>query len=804
VELKKTLDHKGISIDDTLRTLDTSMDGLSQQEALSRLERLGPNRIVKERENPIIEFLSHYWGPTPWLLEIAIVLAYFLGHYIEALLIFVLLTINVVIGTLHIRSSRKALGLLEKRLAIKAKVMRDGKWAILDAGEMVPGDVFLTGLGDMVPADAKVVSGEVSVDQSSLTGESLPAHVNESDVIYSSSIVVQGEAKCVVVNTGKDSYFGKTAELIKVAAPKSHQEEIMISIIQYMMYVGVIALLVVAGYSVYLHKDLVSILTFAVIFLIGAVPVALPAVMVIVQTVGATELSKKGVLVTRLDSIEDAASMDILCLDKTGTITQNKLSVVELVPSPGFKPEDVALIACLASKAESKDPIDLAVLEHTGSMIPDISQYTQESFAPFEPSKKRSEALIEFNGHHYKAIKGAPQVIVAMCKGLSREDHEKIHREIVRMSELGYRTLGVGRSKDGVLDDIQFVGLLSMADPVRPDSRKMIEDAKKLGVKPMMLTGDNINIAKEIASQTGIGDKFVRMSYIKGLKEDEQAKVVEAADGLAEIYPEDKYKIVKLLQSRGHIVGMTGDGVNDAPALRQAEMGIAVSNSADVAKAAASMVLTEDGIGVIINAINTSRMIYQRMLSWVINKITKTVQVIGLLTLGFFWFHDIVISILGMSLLLLANDFVTMSLATDNVKHTASPNAWNVKNITLASMSLGLLLVIEGLIALAVGTFYFHLGWLELTTFITLMLIFTSQFRILVVREREHFWSSMPDKGLLTATALTIILFVLVGIYGIIIPPLNVSQVLFILGFSAVFTLSLDVPKYYIFKLVKL
>jgi len=328
----------------------------------------------------------------------------------------------------------------------------------------------------------------------------------------------------------------------------------------------------------------------------------------------------------------------------------------------------------------------------------------------------------------------------------------------------------------------------------------MIEEAKRLGVKPVMLTGDSISIAKEIARQASIGSKIIRILDFKSLNEVEQEKIVEECDGFAEIYPEDKYRIVKLLQSRGHVVGMTGDGVNDAPALKQAEIGIAVSNSTDVAKASASLVLTAQGVGVIIDAIKTSRQIYQRMLTWVINKVTKTIQFIGLLTLGFFWLHDIVISFLGMVLLVFANDFVTMSLATDNVKHTSNPNKWNVKNITLASIVIGMLLVVEGGIAILIGKDYFYLGWEELRTFVLLMLIFTSQFRVYLVRERKYFLSSRPGKGLLVSTVATIIGFTLLGVYGLIIPSLALYQVLFVLGFSVLFTLSIDPLKYYAFR----
>jgi H+-transporting ATPase len=795
-----TSEYKAISIEEAFSLLETSIDGLTESETVSRVLKFGYNEIVEKKRNPLVESFSRYWGPMPLLLEFAMVLSLILGHYLEVIIIFVLLTLNVVIGFQHSRSSQKALEFLKKRLAVKARVLRNGKWVTKDAREIVPGDIFIVGLGDLVPADAKIVSGELSIDQSALTGESLPANMQKSDVFFSSSIVLRGEATCLAVNTGINTYFGKTAELVKIAKPRSHQEEIMLAIIKYMMSLGIVAIILVTANALLLNIGVLSILTFAAIFLIGAVPVALPAVLTIVQAVGAMELAKKKVLVTRLDSIEDAASMNVLCLDKTGTITQNRLSVVDAVPFFGHKKDDVVLTGALASKEESKDMIDLAVIERAKALKADFSVYNQVSFKPFEPSTKRSEAVVESEEGQLRAVKGAPQVVLSMCKEIDEKSLREVNRAVEESSQKGYRTLAVAKSEVDDLDTLRFLGLLSLADPIRPDSKDMIQEAKALGVKPMMLTGDNINIAEEVARQAMIGDKIIQMAALKDLNEAEQARTVEACDGFAEIYPEDKYRIVKLLQSKGHTVGMTGDGVNDAPALKQAEMGIAVSNATDVAKASASVVLTEQGVGVIIDAINTSRQIYQRMLSWVINKVTKVIQFIGLLTLGFFWLHDVVISLLGMVLLVFANDFVTMSLATDNVKHTSSPNTWNVRNITLASLVMGILLIAEGAVAILIAVAYFHLELEGLRTFVMLLLIFASQFRVYLVRERKHFWNSRPGRELLVSTSAALIGFTLLGVFGIIIPALTLYQVLFILGFSALFTLILDYPKCYAFK----
>jgi H+-transporting ATPase len=797
--VKNTSEYRTLSTEETIGLLRTSSNGMTASEVQRRLQIYGLNEVAEKKINPVVEFLLRYWGPMPWLLEVAIVLSIVLKHYLEAAIIFALLTINTVIGQMQSRGSQRALEALKKRLAVEARVLRDGEWVITQAREIVPGDIISIGLGDIVPADAKLLTGDLSVDQSALSGESLPVDVQQSAIIYSGSIVRRGEAKCVVVNTGPNTYFGKTAELIKIARPKSHQEQIMLAIVRYMMLLGIGALVLVAAYAAVIGTSILSILTFAVIFLMGAVPVALPAVMTIVQSAGAKELARKGVLVTRLDSMEDAASIDVLCLDKTGTITQNNLSVADVAPLAGYSREEVVVTAGLASQGQGKDAIDTAVLDYVKASNINLNSYQQISFTPFEPSTKRSEAVVTTNDKRFRVVKGAPQTVIALCRGLDTATISKVDQMMEELSLKGYRTLGVAKSVNDT-GNLQFVGLLSLADPPRLDSSDMIQRARELGLRPMMLTGDNIAIAREIARQVSIGDKIIPMEEFRKMDEAQQAKIIGESDGFAEIYPEDKYRIVKLLQSKGHMVGMTGDGVNDAPALKQAEMGIAVSGSTDVAKASASTVLTETGVGVIIDAIKTSRYIYQRMLTWVINKVTKVIQVIGLLTVGFFWLHDTVVSLLGMTLLIFANDFVTMSLATDNVEYTASPNKWNVRNITLASLVVGILLVGEGAIVLFVSSHYLDLTFDQLRTFVMLALVFTSQFRVYIVRERRHFWSSRPGRELLIATMAAILLFALLGVYGLIVPPVTLFEMLFVLALSAIFTFAIDYPKYLAFK----
>jgi len=800
IMLKPTSEYKQLSLEETYKFLEVNENGLNDAEVNSRLKTFGYNKTEEKKKNPVLQFIKRFWGPMPWLLELAMILSFFLGHDLEGNIILALLFVNAIIGFMHSRGSQKAVELLKKRLAIKAKALRNGDWSLIESSGLVPGDVIVVKLGDIIPADAKIITGEVSIDDSALTGESLPVDSKSEDVVYSGSVVRQGEARCVVINTGANTYFGKTAELVKIAKPKSHQEEIMLAIVKYMMYLGIAASIIVSIYAFFIHDSILLILTFAVIFLMGAVPVALPAVMTIVQAVTGIKLAEEGVLVTRLDAIEDAASISILCLDKTGTITQNKLSVVDSVPFPGFTKEDVSSYANLASRAEGMDLIDTAIIEYAKNLDVNHAENKQIEYTPFNPATRRTEAVIESGNDRYRVVKGAAQVIIPMCKNVDNALLNQANISIEEFSLKGYRTIAVAKSEDGNYDNLMLAGLLPLADPPRPDSKNMIDEAKKLGVKSIMLTGDNISIAKEIALQVGLGSNIIRLKDIEGLNHDEQIKIVNEISGIAEIYPEDKFKIVKLLQSEGFLVGMTGDGVNDAPALKQAEMGIAVSNATDVAKASASLVLTESGVSEIIEAITRSRETYQRMLTWVINKITKVIQVVGVLTIGFFMTQQMVLSLLGMSLLVFANDFVTMSLATDNVKHTVDPNKWDVKNLTFASSIIGVLLVAQGILTIIIGKQYFHMDIKTLQTFMMLTLIYTSQFRVLIVRERKFFWSSFPGKALLSSTILSIIVFSFLAFYGIIINQLSASQIWVSLAFSALFTFAIDIPKYFTFK----
>jgi H+-transporting ATPase len=800
----KTTQFEGKSVDDILKLLNASINGLTEAEAETRTKIYGLNEVPEERRNRVIEFFSGYWGPMPWLLEMAMGLSFLLGHFTEAVTVFILLTINVVVGFHHAQSSQQAIEYLKKRLTTSTRVLRDGEWVTRNSSEIVPGDVISLGLGNLVPADAILVGGQMLVDQSTVTGESLPVELQHGDRALSGTTVTQGKARCVVIATGANSYSGTTTELVKIAQPTSHQEKVILEVTRYMMYFGLAATILVMLWNIVQGSSVMSVVTFAAIFLIGAVPVALPAVLTTVQSVGSMQMARRDILVARLDSVEDAALLDVLCLDKTGTLTQNKLSIVSLIAASPFNEEEVATMAALASDEETNDLIDLLIIEHAKQRGINLSSYSKKSFTPFAPLTKRAEAIVESNEGEFRVVKGAVQSVSSICTKIDDATIKWLNSTEIDLAQRGYRTLAVARSVGDEKENLRCVGIISMSDPIRPDSLEMVETIKSLRVKPLMLTGDRLDIAKEIATAVGVGDSILAIESIRGKGEKEQLSIIEQSNGFAQIFPEDKYRIVKLLQSSGHIVGMTGDGVNDAPALKQAELGVAVNNATDVAKASASVVLTKDGLGVLVDALKISRYTYQRLLSWVINKVTKVIQFIGVLTIGFLWLNNLMISLLGMVLLVFANDFATMSLATDNVKHSASPNTWNVRNITIASLPIGLLLVIQGVIVVYIGISVFQLDFESLQSFLLLTLIFTSQCRVLIVRERGHFWSSMPGKGLLASVSAVTLVFVLVGVYGILIFPLAFHQILFSLVFSLLFTFALDPLKYWLFKKMNL
>lgn len=800
---KATKEYERLPLDQVLEILEVKEEGLGQEEYEKRVKEYGLNEVEEKKKNPVLQFLKRFWGPMPWLLEITIILNLVIKKYVEAVVVFSLLLINAIIGFVQSQNSRKAVELLKLQLEVQCQVLRNGEWTMVDSKTLVPGDIVKYKLGDLIPADGYVIEGEMNLDVSMLTGESLPKQVNKGEVVYSGSVVKRGGAKVVIVNTALNTYFGKTVSLVQIAKPKSKQQEIMFKIVRYMMYLGIAASLVLTVYALILKKDIVSIFSLIIIFLMSAVPVALPAVMTIIQSVGATKLSKKGVLVTRLDAVEDAASIDVFCFDKTGTITQNVLSVKDGYAMGSYSLDDLFTFGALASNLAEFDAIDKAIIDEANKKSDLLGKYEQLKYLPFNPENKRTEATIkDSNGNNSRVVKGSPQIIAALCEGLSNSNKDEFFKAVDEFSKKGHRSIAVAISKNNN-DSFEMVGVIALADPIREDSREMISKIKEAGIKPIMLTGDNLAIAKEIAKEANIGDNIYPISVFNEASEEERMKIIDSSDGFAEVYPENKFEIIRILQKEGHVVGMTGDGVNDSPALKQAELGVAVDKATDVARASASAVLTKPGLGEILDTIEISRGTFQRIMTWVMNKITKVVEVVILFLVGYFVFQDMVISLLGMTLLVFANDFVTISIATDNVIPSTKPDTWNMKGLIISSLVFGLLFALEDILIAFIATRFFNCTLEQLQTVMMFALVINTQMRIFIVRERRHFWSSMPSKILIIVSIITILLFVPMVIFDFIVPAISIYVVLATIGVALGAMLIIDSIKRILFKTLK-
>ena len=777
---------------------DVTPAGLSSAEAARLLAELGPNEVPERRRNPVLAFLGRFWGPMPWLLELAAVLALAVGHATEAVVILVLLVVNAVIGTAQSSSARRALALLRRDLAVSVTTLRDGAWGPVPARELVVGDVVALELGQIAPADLRVTSGSAEADLSSLTGESLPRRVGAGDELGAGAVVCRGSVRGVVTATGERSAAGRAAALVRDAAPRSRQQELLFSIVRSMMYVGVAASVAVGAYALACGRDLMDVASLVVTFLMGAVPVALPAVLAIVQAAGAMALSREGVLVTRLDSVEDAASIDVFCLDKTGTITQNRLEVTEVVPLGGHGEKDVVAAAALASDASGSQPIDAACLRRAGGASALASGWRQVSYLPFDPERKRTEAVAEGpGGRRALLVKGAPRTVAA----LAGADGGELAAAVARLSERGLRAVAVAAGEAGEEGGgLELLGLLGLSDPPRADAAELVGRMRDLGIRPLMLTGDDVAIAREVAGEVGIGRRVRRAGELRELPAAEQLALVEDSDGFAEVLPADKHLIVRLLQDAGHSVGMTGDGVNDAPALAQAELGCAVEGATDVARAAASAVLTRGGLGGIVDALTESRRSYQRMLTWVINKVTKVIEVVALFSAGYVLTGEMPVSLLGMSLLVFANDFATMSIATDNVEATDSPNSWNLRSIVAAAGVLGALFAAEDLLVGWLGGAALGLAPEAAQTLVMYALVVNSQVRILTVRERGRAWASAPSAGMLVVAAAVTAGFTALVLLGWAVPAVTPAAVGLTLAACCVGGLALDAAKVALFR----
>jgi H+-transporting ATPase len=783
-----TEEAKGIPLNELIEKLSSSESGISSEEAEKRLTQYGYNEISEKKTSPIVKFLSYFWGPIPWMIEVAAILSAIIHHWEDFWIIFVLLMLNASVGFWQEHKAENAIELLKKKLALMARVRRDGKWQEIPARELVPGDMVRVRLGDIVPADIKLMNGDyLLVDQSALTGESLPVEKHTSDVGYSGSIIRQGEMDALVVTTGMNTYFGKTARLVEEAKTQSHFQKTVIKIGNYLIVLDAVLVSIIFLFALFRHESVLETLQFALVLTVAAIPVALPAVLSVTMAVGAIALAKKEAIVSKLVAIEEMAGMDILCTDKTGTITQNELTVADVKPVNGFSDSDVLLLGTLASREEDKDPIDNAIITKAKPLLASGGMYDKYKivgFKPFDPVAKRTEAIIEdINGSRFKISKGAPQVILSLVsnKEAIGADIEKI---INAFAARGYRSLGVARVD--MQGNWQFAGLIGLYDPPREDSAGTIKTAQSMGVNVKMVTGDHVAIARQIASEINLGTNIMQASSFLDKPDREAQRIVESADGFAQVFPEHKYDIVELLQGRGHIVGMTGDGVNDAPALKKADAGIAVAGATDAAKSAADIVLTKPGLSIIIDAVKESRKIFQRMNSYGIYRIAETIRVLFFITFSIIIFNFYPVTAIMIVLLALFNDAPIMAIAYDNVRYSNQPEKWNMRVVIGIATLLGLVGVISSFIILYLGLEVFHLSQEMLQSFIFLKLAIAGHLTIFLSRTRGHFWSIMPSWQLFWSAVITKVLATLVVVYGWFITPLGWNLALFVWGYALV------------------
>lgn len=760
-------------------------EGLSSEEAKKLLEQYGFNELPLEKSNPIFKFLSYFWGPIPWMIEIAALLSAVIRHWADLGIILALLVVNAVVGFWEEYQAGNAISALRKKLARQARVKRDNKWQTIPARELVPGDLIRVRIGDIVPADANLIHCDpIEVDQSALTGESLPVERKSGDLVYSGSIIRQGEADAAVGATGKYTYFGKTAQMVGAPEPRSHFQKAVLKIGDYLIVLAFLLVALILIVALFRGDPFFTTLQFALVLTVAAIPVAMPTVLSVTLAVGARLLTAKQAIVSRLASIEEMAGIDILCSDKTGTLTQNKLTLGASFCIEGVSSNELILAAALASRSEDQDPIDLAVISGLESDADLGSSYHVTHFQPFDPVSKRTEADVEGPDGIFKVSKGAPQVLLGLCSNASQIENQ-VNEAINNFARKGYRSLGV--AKKGANGSWSFMGVLTLYDPPRQDSKITIVNAEKMGVRVKMVTGDQVAIGKEIAGQLGMGKNILDADIFDQANPHETGQLadeIEIADGFAQVFPEHKYHIVEVLQDQGHIVGMTGDGVNDAPALKKSDAGIAVSGATDAARAAADIVLLSPGISVIIDAIRESRKIFKRMNSYAIYRIAETARVLLFMTASILVFDFYPVTAVMIVLLALLNDGAILSIAYDKVQVSEKPERWHMRVVLGIATLLGILGVFASFGLFYLGDRVLNLDRATLQTLMYLKLSVAGHLTIFITRTRRNFWSSPPSLILVCAVLGTQTIATLLAVYGIFMAPLGWSLALLVWGYA--------------------
>ena len=789
-----------------MQQLGAVAQGLSEEAARQRLARYGSNEIADKKTNTIVTFLSYFWGPIPWMIEAAAILSLLIGHWMDLTIIVVLLVFNAAVGFWQEYQAGNAVAALKKKLALKSRVLRDNVWQLIDAKALVPGDIIRLRPGDVIPADGKLIDGDfLAVDQSALTGESLPVNKAKGDIVYSGAIAKQGEMVVLVTTTGSQTYFGRTAKLVADAGKASHFQKAVLRIGDYLIYLslGLVAVLMLV--QLFRGASFPELLQFALILTVASIPVAMPAVLSVTMAVGAMALSKMKAIVSRLESIEEMAGMDILCSDKTGTLTQNRLSLGVAQTYYGVDVRELMLAAALASKAENNDSIDSAVLNG----LPDAhaaDEYEVLAFVPFDPVGKRTEATIrDRNGGISRVTKGAPQVVMDLV-GMKGEDRVAAEQAVDLLAAKGQRTIGVARTgKDG---SWKYLGILPLFDPPREDSADTIAQAQVHGVQVKMVTGDNLAIAREISDGLGLGRNI---QAADSLLDEEQTgatwgvvfgRRVEAADGFAQVFPEHKFAIVQALQANGHIVGMTGDGVNDAPALKQADIGIAVSGATDAARAAADLVLTAPGLSVIIRAVEEARRIFERMNSYAVYRITETIRIMIFVVLAIIVFNFYPITAIMIILLALLNDIPIMSIAYDRTTLDPAPVRWDLQRIILVASLMGLTGVVGSFLMLYIALNPLHLTIPQVQTYIFLKMAVSGHLTLFVARSKGFFLKRPhPAPVMIWSALVTKFIGTILAVYGFgLITPITWWEAALIWGYAIVWAFLTDWVKTLVYR----
>ncbi|HEV7138181.1 MAG TPA: HAD-IC family P-type ATPase [Steroidobacteraceae bacterium] len=761
--------------------MDLLTEGLTSSEARARLIQYGPNAMPEERPRPWRRLLGKFWAPVPWMLEAAIILQLVLGEWIEAAVIAVLVLFNAALG--YVQESKAAITLqaLKSRLSLVIPVRRDGRWQIMPAAQLVPGDLVKLSLGGIVPADARIVAGEVLLDQSTLTGESLPIEAEPDRIVYAGSLVRRGEAAAVVTATGIGTRFGRAAELVRTAHGQSTQQTAVLRIVRNLAIFNGAVVLAQVAYAAALCLPTHEIIPLTLTAILAAIPVALPATFTLASALGARSLARQGVLPTRLSAVEEAATLDVLCSDKTGTLTRNALAVTAVQPMPGYTESRVLALAALASSEGGQDPVDAAIQAAAGVRSPDVQNLpTLIRFIPFDPASKRAEALAaDASGTPVRIVKGAFRTVESVSSSPAAAA-----KAAGRLEDQGYRVLAVARGPTS--GALELAGLIALSDPPREDSATLIAELRSMGVRTIMVTGDAPTTAAVVAHAVGLTGAVCPPGPLPRSLHPEDFAV------FAGVFPEDKFHLVKALQQGGHTVGMCGDGANDAPALRQAQIGIAVSTATDVAKSAAGIVLTEPGLAGIVSAIREGRITFQRILTYTLRSLTQKLSQMLLLVVGLAMTGHAILTPRLIAIIMITGDFLAMSATTDHVRPSARPNAWHINNISLlgVSLAMGNLAFCAGTVAW--GRYRLDLSSPELQTLATVAVVFTGQAIFYVVRDRQRLWSSSPSRWIVLSSVADVAIIVVLSTRGFLMAPLPATLVAGVLAGAAAFAFVLD------------